>query len=269
MSLSETQIAEFHEQGCVLVPGFFTTDELNALKKDLERMIALDLGHNVVPEAVGQTENVNYQIIPINDKSDLVRALPFCEKVIEAVTALIDSPVVRQLDQIFVKPGGSGKGTSWHQDNAYFHISDPSKGTAMWIALDDATIDNGTMWLVPGSFKNELLEHGRDPASDHHIAAKGVDESRAIPVELRAGGCAFFNYGTLHCTRDNTSDQQRSGLALHFLRQDFINGDASSDTYVKLTGDDATGGRTEYGQEITGTWLAEVEKMLAHNGVWV
>ena len=57
------------------------------------------------------------------------------------------SHFVRQLDHIFLKPAHTGIGTDWHQDNAYFKISDPTKGTAMWIALHDAHIENGTLHL--------------------------------------------------------------------------------------------------------------------------
>ena len=43
---------------------------------------------------------------------------------------------------------GDGIGTNWHQDNAYFKIRDPMRGTAMWIAAHDATIANGTITPV-------------------------------------------------------------------------------------------------------------------------
>ena len=56
-------------------------------------------------------DRINYQIIPLNDKSNLFRALPFYKKVIEAISQLIGQPIVRHLDQIFLKPARTGTGT--------------------------------------------------------------------------------------------------------------------------------------------------------------
>ena len=72
-----------------------------------------------------------------------------------------------------------------------------------------------TLHLIPGSHR-ERYEHRRDPDSDHHIRAWPPEE-RAVPIELEAGGVAFFCYGTAHSTRANTTDRERAGMAFHFL----------------------------------------------------
>ena len=94
--------------------------------------------------------------------------MPFADKAIQAVRQLIGDPVLLHLDQVFLKPGKQGMGTNWHQDNAYFEIDDPLKGTAMWTAVHDATIANGTIHVIPGSYR-VAYEHSRDPYSNHHI----------------------------------------------------------------------------------------------------
>ena len=60
---------------------------------------------------------------------------------------------------MFIKPPKIGIGTNWHQDNAYFKITNPLGGTAMWIAVDDARIDNGTIHVIPKSFKNNSVSY--------------------------------------------------------------------------------------------------------------
>src|ERR1700709_1980608 len=112
--------------------------------------------------------------------------MPFAPKVAEAGAQLIGVPVLFLLDQVFLKPGKHGAGTNWHQDNAYFQIPDPLKGTALWTAVHDATIANGTLRVISGVF-NQKFEHSRDPFSDHHIRCY-PDESKAEFVELPAGG---------------------------------------------------------------------------------
>jgi ectoine hydroxylase-related dioxygenase (phytanoyl-CoA dioxygenase family) len=77
-------------------------------------------------------------------------------------------------------------------------------GTAMWTAVHDATVANGTLRIIPDSFR-PTLEHSRDPYSDHPIRCYPPEE-RAIDVELPAGGVVFFAYSTPHATGPNTTD---------------------------------------------------------------
>jgi ectoine hydroxylase-related dioxygenase (phytanoyl-CoA dioxygenase family) len=195
------------------------------------------------------------------DKSEFFRALPFQQKVTQAIAKLIGDPVVLHLDQVFLKPARHGAGTSWHQDNAYFQIPDPMRGTAMWTAVHDATIANGTIEVIPGNV-NAKLEHTRDPMSDHHIRCY-PDESKAVPVVLPAGGVVFFAYGIPHCTRANNTDNDRAGLAYHFLNQSQLNAvKGASAIGTILTGPDATGGVKEYKVDLRGTWDQFVDKAL-------
>lgn len=196
--------------------------------------------------------------------SPLFRTMPFDEKVVRAVRSLIGDPVVLHLDQVFLKPARHGVGTSWHQDNAYFRIDDPLLGTAMWIAVHDATLANGTLHLVPDCFA-EPLEHARDAYSDHHIRCWPPEE-RAVAVELPAGGAVFFAYGTPHCTKANETDRERAGVALHFLNGSAVGpGYFGADGPMKhpaLSGPRADGGRGAYGADLRGVWEREVDRAL-------
>src|SRR5688500_7282939 len=194
--LTDAQVAEFRENGYVPVPGFFSPREAQAIRSEVERLKRVGKLRNVATAGDGKTHSStqkNLQLCPMYQDSDLFRALPFDPKVVTAISTLIGDPLILHLDQVFLKPGADGTGTNWHQDNAYFQISDPMKGTAMWIAAHDATIANGTMHVIPGSFR-EKLEHKRDPFSDHHIRC-WPDESKEVPIELPAGGVLFFCYG--------------------------------------------------------------------------
>ena len=262
--LPPDQIAQFQTEGYTAIADFFSADEVAAMRVELERFKREGLGHNVATDNDGKTHSttkINYQIIPLNDKSHLFRAFPFHPKVVSVVGQLIGTPFVRQLDQIFLKPGRTGAGTSWHTDNAYFKISDPTKGTGMWVALHDATLANGTLHVIPRSFL-ETFEHARDLGSDHHITF-AADDSRAVPIVLPAGGAVFFNYGTGHGTKANNTDYERAGLAFHFLNTDYVANGRLTDGIVHITGPQATGGEREYGVPVAGTWQDEVRKLVA------
>lgn len=265
MALTDAQIAQFREQGYLAVPDFWTKREAAAMQAEVERLKRDGLLVNVARAGDGKTEStskVNLQICPIYPQSEFFRAMPFAPKVVEAVGQLIGDPVQLHLDQIFLKPGQQGVGTKWHQDNAYFHIPDPMQGTALWTAVHDATAANGTIRVIPGSFRTEYA-HSRDLESNHHIHCSPPEEE-AVLVELPAGGAVFFAYGVAHATGANDTDKERAGVALHFLNGD-ISGQASGGfepgTRPFLSGPDATGGEREYGVKVAGTWEAQVARL--------
>ena len=120
----------------------------------------------------------------------------------------------------------------------------------MWTAIHAANSENGTMRVIPRG-DAELLAHERDGGSDHHIKCV-VDETKAVPIELPAGGVLFFNYGVPHCTTGNNTDRERAGLALHFLREEAM---VKPEGHLAfLTGPHATGGVTEFGSDQRGVW---------------
>lgn len=266
MNFTEEQIEQFREQGFLAVPHFFDEREVEAMQVELDRLKRDGFLRNVATEGDGKTTSSakqNLQLCPMYDKSEFFRAMPFAPKVIESIRQLIGDPVMLHLDQVFLKPGRHGVGTNWHQDNAYFRISDPLKGTAMWTAVHDANKENGTMRVIPGSFRTQY-DHQRDPDSDHHIRCYPSEEEAAM-IELPAGGVLFFAYGVAHCTDANNTDRERAGVALHFLNTAYANDDLVApdrNTRPCLTGPEATGGLREYGAEIAGTWEAEVDRVL-------
>ena len=261
------KVEHFREHGYVLEEGFFSKTEVAAMRAEIERFRREGLLRNVTTDGDSKTRSEtkeNLQLCPMSPHSDLFRALPFEPKVLEAVTDLIGTPIVLHLDQVFLKPAGHGIGTSWHQDNAYFQIPEPLKGTAMWIAVHDANIENGTLHVIPDAFR-ETVEHERDPLSDHHIRFNPA-ESAGVACELEAGGVVFFCYGTPHCTKANNSDSERAGAAYHFLHRDHYDEAGIKKSLPKhpvLTGPDASDGTEEFGEPVVGSWKKHVEAIVS------
>ncbi len=265
--LSPEQVRAYRDTGVLIVNDFFSPREVRAMLAELDRFQDEGLIRNVATDGDGKTHSstaMNLQIIPLNDKSGLFRALPFAAKVAGAVGQLIGDDFVRYLDQIFLKPGRHGAGTNWHQDNAYFKIPNPLDGVGMWTAMHDSTVANGTLHLVPGSH-HEALEHVRDGNSDHHITCRVSDDAPVVPVETPAGGVAFFNFAVAHCTKGNQTDKPRAGLAYHFLATPAVPQQKWEQQAppVMVSGPGSTGGVKEYGVEVASTWEREVDAVLA------
>jgi len=259
MMLDPEQIRHFKTEGYLAIPDFFNRLETKALQTEIARFIDEDRLRNVATAADGITPTtglVNMQMIPLDQHSDLFRAIPFCPRVRQSLSQLLGDPVVKILDQLFLKPARRGLPTNWHTDNAYFKIADPLQGTAMWIAIDDATQHNGTLKVIPRSFKKKF-RHFRDPESDHHIRTE-IDESRAVHCELNAGGVVFFAFGTPHATGPNPGPEDRTGVGIHFLNAAQLTGALTEGrrlmSNIQVTGEQAQGGQEKYGADYSARW---------------
>lgn len=265
MKFTSEQMTQYRIDGYTTAPTFFNEAEVAAMRAELQRFKDEGLLRNVATDGDGKkvsSNNFNLQVCPLAPKSELFRSLGFADKVVEAISQLIGDPIVWQLDQIFLKPGLHGAGTSWHQDNAYFRIQNRRQGVGMWTAVHAANVANGTMHVIPRG-DAEMLAHERDGGSDHHVKCV-VDESQAVPIELPAGGVLFFNYAVPHCTKGNTTEHERAGLALHFLREEaLINKD---DKIAIISGVNASHGVSEFGTDQRGMWDKLVDRATAPVG---
>jgi phytanoyl-CoA hydroxylase len=258
MVFSTEQLDQYRRDGYVAIHGFFNADEIRLLQSEITRFLQEGVLRNVATDGDGSTTSTskrNLQLCPSSPHSEPYRALPFCEKVSQAVSELIGDPTILRLDQVFLKPAGDGAGTNWHQDNVYFQMADPTKGVGMWIAVHDAVVANGTMHVIPRMFA-EPLEHVRDGDSNHHVRCYPPEEL-SDPCEMKAGGALFFNFGVPHCTKGNTTASDRAGLAYHFVRKDHANWVEMArhpEVHPIITGPDADGGKSEYGKDLRGRW---------------
>jgi len=130
------------------------------------------------------------------------------------VESLLGEAAILFQEMALVKPPFIGREKPWHQDNAYFSVEPLDAILGVWIALDDAAVENGCMHVIPGGHKDGAFRHhhGTDCEIDPGLLA--VERSVAVPVP--AGGALFF-YGLLpHETPPNRSSERRRALQFHF-----------------------------------------------------
>ncbi len=128
------------------------------------------------------------------------------------VEQLLGEESVMQADMALCKPPFIGSEKPWHQDNAYFNFLPLEKRATAWVALDDATIENGCMHMLPGSYTPLRHHH----TTDCEIVADRIDKSQAVPVELRAGGVIYFTAMIPHQTPPNRTPHRRRALQFQF-----------------------------------------------------
>lgn len=118
---------------------------------------------------------------------------------------------------IFKQPRIGGQ-VDWHQDASFFYTA-PQSVTTFWFAIDDATLENGCIWVEPGGHKSPLrqkfIRDGRQTRFIDLDDTPWPDTNSAVPVEVKAGTLVCFNGLLPHYSAPNTSDKARHAYTLH------------------------------------------------------
>ena len=126
-------------------------------------------------------------------------------------------PQLWQSMYIFKQPGIGGEVT-WHQDASFFDTT-PSSVTGFWFALEDATVDNGCLWMQPGGHRGPLRERfvreGDTVRMEPLDATPWPDSRSAVPVEAAAGTLVVFHGLLPHWSAPNRSALSRHAYTLH------------------------------------------------------
>lgn len=141
------------------------------------------------------------------------------ERIVAAHLPYWNGAVKCMQSMLFVKPPGF-PGQAWHQDEIYIPTRDRSL-TGAWIALDDATCENGCLTVLPGSHRTGYLypqsPHDDPEEFDASAQSHGFDDRAEVPVEVEAGSVVFFNGYLLHRSRRNRSSGYRRVLVSHYM----------------------------------------------------
>ena len=124
---------------------------------------------------------------------------------------LVGPDVRMYWDQAVYKKPGTEAPFPWHQDNGYAFV-EPQAYLTCWIALTDATLDNGCPLVVPGLHRSGTLHHELTDLG--FICLDDVDEP--VPVEVPAGSIVVFSTLTPHCTGANRTDETRKSYIVQF-----------------------------------------------------
>lgn len=135
-------------------------------------------------------------------------------RLVAMLDALIGPGSILFGDMALCKPPFIGSEKPWHQDGAYFNYAPYGAGVDAWIALDDARVDNGCMFVIPGGHKLGPKKHVH--RNDCEIEDGRLDLGRAAPVELRAGGILLFSVMLPHYTPPNRSPLRRRAVQLFY-----------------------------------------------------
>src|SRR6185295_15981921 len=216
--LSSEEIARFREEGWVKPAFRLPEPQVRRMREALDDLIARNPG--VRPEKL-----VSAHIE--GDNGEGVRgSAAFLElardpQLVELVSGVIGEDVILWGCHVFCKPAAEGFETPWHQDGHYWPIR-PLANCTVWVALEDSTIENGCLRVIPRSHIGQRLhphlhEDRTDLTLNQRMAAGSFDEASAVDLELQAGKMSLHDVYMIHGAKPNTSGKRRTGAALRYM----------------------------------------------------
>ena len=225
--VTQADVEFFHENGYLVVQNGLNSSEIEELRRDTVAICRGEYGpvRGIHPHAASESDDEvmrSYLCIHFPHKlSPTMQKYLAHPVIVDVLTHIIGENVKCMQSMLFVKAAGK-PGQAWHQDEDFIPTRDRTL-TGGWIALDEATIDNGCLWVIPGSHKAGILwqmQQQNDPrfdCTDESFGFPYTDED-AIPVEVPAGAIVFFNGYLLHRSLPNQrSEGYRRVLVNHYM----------------------------------------------------
>jgi ectoine hydroxylase-related dioxygenase (phytanoyl-CoA dioxygenase family) len=153
-----------------------------------------------------------------SEHSDALAAPASDPALLDLVGTLVDGTPEMFQDMALTKPPGGGGEKPWHQDKAYFEVELDAPVVGVWIALDEATPENGCMHLIPGSHRDGPVPHFQ--RRDWQLCDTDVQTDEDVMAPLEPGSALVFDGLLHHGTPPNTSDSRRRALQFHYTAAD-------------------------------------------------
>ena len=149
----------------------------------------------------------------IAERDENIRAFAQREEFVELSTAFLGPNTDLYYNQkVYKNPSGT-KSFCWHQDDAYGPV-EPSPYLTLWIAINDATLENGCISVLPGSHHQGLVPH-RD--GDFGLECHSLDDpDQGVIVPVPAGSVICFWSQLMHKSGPNKTDEVRKAIVLQF-----------------------------------------------------
>jgi len=213
--LSDDQVGQFDRDGYVVVPDVFDAELVAGIVEEIDRheagmeafLAGLDDGRLSIAESGAITFTTH-----LVTRSPRLKAFARHPFFLGACADLVGPDVNLYWDQAVYKKPEKPRRFPWHQDNGYAYV-EPQQYLTCWVALTDATIDNGCPHVAPGLHRAGTLAHRYvDPLGWECLQSYDA----AAVAEVGAGGVVVFSSLTPHLTGPNVTDGVRKAYILQY-----------------------------------------------------
>ena len=225
--LSEAQVGFFHENGYLSNVKLLDERQIEVLKRELEEIMdpahpAHHLFYEFHSNESGDPNKVLFHALGAWRITSAFHDVLWNPAFVMAAHQLLGGSVRFWHDQLFCKPAHHGGVVAWHQDYSYWTRTTPMAHLTCWTGLDDADVENGCLYYVPGSHRWGLLDKpdlaGAMDGLDQYLTPEQKAEFKPIPVELKAGHAAFHHPLMVHGSYENKTPRARRAFVLNVFR---------------------------------------------------
>lgn len=206
--LTADEIATYDEQGYVVVPDVFPLEELAEIDREIDHI-------QETQEDLGKNDG---WVMQLGLRTEVTRAFASDERVLALIEDIVKPGISIFSAKLTAKLPHSHDICHWHQDDAYYNARALSKTRmSTWVPLQDTDESNGCMWVVPGSHKGGVVEHG--PYGGQCPKCMGpadMEVEGAIPCPVKAGDMLLFHACTWHHSKGNTTDRVRRAFIVSY-----------------------------------------------------
>jgi len=224
MQLSVEQIRFFHLNGFLSIETPVTDDtELAWMREVYDRMFETRAGRDsgdqfdlAGADEDGKEASLPQILNPAKYAPELTQG-KYLAVISQIAEQLFGPQAQAHLAHAIFKPASMGAPTPWHQDEAYWDPAWQYQNASIWMPLQEASLENGCLWFMPGSHEWEITEH-RPIGGDvrvHGLEMVNLDLVKdAVACPLPAGGITIHRNRTAHYAGPNTSTIPRRALIL-------------------------------------------------------
>lgn len=213
--LSQDQLNQMDRDGFVVLENLFTKDEMAKLADDIEQYVER---HERELAAVGGEAGINRakQISftsHLAEQDESIRTFCLRKEIAELSSQLLGPDVDLYWNQSVFKHPETEQIFPWHQDDAYTPVK-PAPYLTLWLAISDATEENGCISVLPGSHKQGLVKHEQTPYGWACHTPDDPDQGILVPVP--AGSLIAFWSMTMHKSGPNLSKEIRKAYVIQY-----------------------------------------------------
>jgi len=224
--LSEEQAEDLDLQGFTVIEDAFNAAEIGQLQDEIDRLehesvLRLEARGQQSSRTITSDDQITFTS-SLAEQSALARSFcgsPFFQKVCHDVLNC-DNVRLYHEEAVYKKPW-PGRVFSYHQDIGYRFI-EPLQYLTCWVALNDATEENGCPWFVPGVHRRGPLAHEFDE-SNGGWTISGLRSDDAVCVPVKAGSVAIFWSLTPHMTGANNTNSVRKTYICQYAPDGYDN----------------------------------------------
>ena len=238
--LTTQQIQFYRDAGYLAVENVFTADEVAELRRVTDEFVeksravtANDAIFDLEPSHTPAVPRLRRLKDPIKQHPVYRRAI-LNPNLLGIVSQLIGPAITSNGNKLNLKLADVGSPVEWHQDWAFYpHTNDDL--LAVGIAMDDSSLENGCLMVLPGTHRGSILNHHQDGVFIGAVTEPGFRPDGAVPILLKAGGISIHHTRLLHGSAPNRSPRARRLLLFQYCAADawpLLPGDTPWDTYA-------------------------------------